>query len=84
MPSPRRRPKVQVPSDEHERRKWEASRARDMFAALGSGLGTRPPGWWRFESSRPDLADGARLDADNHLRPGTDAAAATVERLRIP
>jgi len=29
--------------------------------------GTRPDGWWRFDSGRPDLADG-RSDTHAHLR----------------
>ncbi len=43
---------------------WRRQRD-DMVSRAESG--TRPDGWWRFESGRPDLATGAGIDIYGHL-----------------
>lgn len=42
---------------------WEADAPEALEHARRAGLGIRPPLWWRYESGRPDLEDGAAGDA---------------------
>jgi hypothetical protein len=42
-----------------DRARWQRERDQRVAVDVAQGLGIRPPEWWEFESSRPDLADGA-------------------------
>lgn len=59
---------------------WQRDRAFETRRSIATGLGVRPPDWWEYESARPDLADGAGLDAYAHFRP--DLMPGAIERLR--
>jgi hypothetical protein len=64
-----------------EAREWAMGRDDAVGRAISCGLGIRPPEWWRFESARPDLAEGADGDLYAHL-PGSPGRERAVERLR--
>jgi hypothetical protein len=64
-----------------EAREWSLERDEALERAIRSGLGIRPPTWWRLESARPDLAEDAELDLYAHLD-GCPARERAAERLR--
>jgi hypothetical protein len=56
-----------------------------MDRMIGTGLGLRPDGWWRYESGRPDLVPGSgEADVYAHLRdPDDRAGERAAARLRF-
>ena len=83
----KRRRNVQTMSAD---RQWLDERDWEMQSSIRGGLGTRPRGWWRNESGRPDLVPGnGELDAYCHLAVTSTSwfvkapPARAVERLRF-
>jgi hypothetical protein len=70
-------------TDDAAERRWIAEREWDVPGWIRAGLGVRPAAWWRFESRRPDLAEGAgAAESYDQLRGPSPEFARTVERLR--
>ena len=62
---------------------WQAERDWKIQRSIDRGLGIRPKDWWRYESGRPDLAEGPALGEDLYghvLGPVLERA---VERFRF-
>lgn len=57
-------------------------RDRQTQYSINCGLGIRPEEWWLYDSDRPDLAEGAGLDAYSHLEAPyvSPQRARTIER----
>jgi hypothetical protein len=64
-----------------EAREWNLDRDGAVAVAVDSRLGIRPREWWKWESSRPDLAEGSDGDLYAHL-PGSPGRERAAERLR--
>lgn len=72
-----------VPREHTAASSWLEQRDQQIARAIRCGLGIRPEGWWRFESSRPELAGSAADDLYAHLRDDPEPyLLGAVERLR--